>query len=76
MILPVCQRLLLLSTPCIPTKRRMCRRIFIKRIDTYYLVVCTRCQIFAVGREADGVDGARMMAYGGELFGFRVRGIV
>jgi ribosomal protein L37AE/L43A len=59
-----------------PTKCRVCGRILVKRIDTYYLVVCARCQVFAVGGEADGVDGARVMAHGRELLGFGICRVV
>jgi hypothetical protein len=61
----------------LPTKcwtRR--RRIFVERVDAYYLVVCARSQVFAVGREADRVNGTRMMAHSRELLWFRIRGVV
>jgi len=41
-------------------------------VDTDYLVIGTRGQVFAITGEAHRVDGARVMAHGGELPGFVV----
>ena len=61
----------------LPTKcwtRR--RRIFVERVNAYYLVVCARSQVFAVGREADRMDGAGVVADSRELLRLRIRGVV
>jgi hypothetical protein len=75
---PVCSRQQLSCPPLlcqVPTKSSMCRRIRIQCIDTYYLIVGAGCQVFAVRREADCVDSARVVAYSCELLWFRVVGV-
>ena len=54
----------------------MCGRIWIQRIYTDDLVVSARSQIFPIRREANGVDRARVMAYGSQLSGFFIIWIV
>jgi len=59
----------------IRTKSRMGRRVRVEVINTDYLVIRTRGQIFAISRESHRVNGSRVMAHGRELLGFRVFGI-
>lgn len=60
----------------LPTKSSMCWRILVKRIDAYYLVVCARGKILAVGGKADCVDCARVMAHSRKLLRLCIVGIV
>ena len=54
----------------------MCWSILVECIDAYYFIVCTRSQVFAVGREANRMDGAGMVADSRELLRLRIRGVV
>ena len=54
----------------------MCWRILVERIDTHYLVVGARCQVFAVGREADRMYSAGVVADSRELLRLRIRGVI
>jgi len=47
-------------------------RVGVEHIDTDDLVVGARCQVLVVAREAHGVYGAGVRAYGGELLGLVV----
>ena len=51
------------------------RRIGIESVDAYDLVVSSRGQVAAVVREADGMDGAGMVAHRSKLLGLGVFGI-
>ncbi|KAG9954598.1 hypothetical protein KCU85_g43, partial [Aureobasidium melanogenum] len=48
------------------------RRIGIEVIDAHNLVIGARGQVFAISREAHRVDGARVVAHSGQLFGLGV----
>lgn len=48
----------------------MRRRVCVQRVDADYLVICAGCQIFAVGRESDGVYGSGVIAHRSKLFRF------
>lgn len=50
------------------TECGVCRWIGIEIVDTDYLIICTRGEIFAIMGEADRMYGARVVAHGGELF--------
>lgn len=43
----------------------MGRRIWVKGVDAHNLVICPGGKIFAIGREADGMNGARVIAHRG-----------
>lgn len=54
----------------------MGRWVGVEEVDTDDLVVGAGREVFAVGGEADGVDGARVRAYGCQLLGLGVVGVV
>lgn len=48
----------------------------VKLVDANNFVVGTRCQVAAIGRKADGVDGAEVMAHVTELARLDAGGIL
>lgn len=54
----------------------MRRRIGVERIYADNLVICPRRKVFPIGRKSHGVDGARVVAEGGQLSGLGVVGVL
>jgi hypothetical protein len=59
-----------------PTESYMRRCVRVEGVNADDLVVCTGREVFSIGREAHGMDGARVMAEGGQLLGLGVVGVV